>query len=821
MRVTLAEADESTSARLAARVSFFWTERLRRLRAFSKSSRLSRVRWNSWPSTSSATVTTADSGAKRTWATGGRASSAMVRSIGREVRELASLWMCARSRRAEMVRGAAARLGEGTVRTLAVRATGRRRVLTMAAAMALALLLASSPGLHFQRPQPALRSSRRPSVSLGSSGVGPTHPSESSAYVRAHVRKIYGKAISLMKKKNLHDSRALLTTCIQLDERDARSWLALARLEADAGHRKASLDAIDNGLRKCPGNVHLMHAGAVLEHKAGNLDAARRRFEEARAEFPENTYLVHSFGMLLSLAGNVTAARALYLESVQAQPTAAVCSAWAALEGAQGNAEEARSLWAQAVSLYNPSTEAHKLVDGLLAWSDFELSQGHVRDAHDLASEALQVGVRQARCHVKLAQLEDRMGDRAAARAQFEAAVGSSDADTTAYNLWASWERRMGNLREALRILRQGCSRFPRDAAVLFQSAGTMHERLGNEDAARKLYQKSARARPRAAAYVAWARLEEGLGHFDECRRLYKLGRAAEPGHGALHNAYASFEERRGNVERARTIFARASKTHPVQPDVWHGWGGLELRQGNVERAKWLWRRGTQSHPDSAYLWNSLGSLEHTAGNLDAAEAAFGEGLKRNRDSSVLLLGMARINAARGEPNRARAFFRRSVEAEPGHAHAWHAWSCHEKAAGDMHIARVLLGKGLAQIPGNGVLWDAAGRLEVERGNSTGARALFRLGSQHDPTNTNIVASWAKLELAEGRVSTAEDMLRAALDTHPRSTDGPLFELMIDAQLRKGDRAAAEDYFQVREAAAKAHRPAPTRCQPACARRGA
>ncbi|KAJ1626592.1 hypothetical protein T492DRAFT_909996 [Pavlovales sp. CCMP2436] len=657
------------------------------------------------------------------------------------------------------------------------------------------------------------------------SGAGPplSTPRPASARradVRVHVRKIYDRAQQLLKRNNLHDSRELLQTCLQLDDSDAHSWLALARVEALTGSLRGARALIAEALIKCPGNVHLMHAGALFDGRMGRLEDARALFKDALAASPGNTYVVHAWGLLEQQAGQVELARELYSRSVVKRPHAPICQAWAALEAMQGNPDLARTLHRQAVELVAldggglargvpAPAERVKLVDGLLTWAEFEHTQGNDETVSELVERALATGAAAAKCHAKLAQLEERSSRVTSARGRFKAAAACDDADASIFNLWASFERRQGKLDEALRILREGSIRFPRDA-VLLQSAGTLQERNNNVEAARDLLARSIRCKPRAPAYVAWALLESRAGEYARARQLFDAGFQLEPSHGPLHNAYAAMESRLGNHDAARLIFANASKAHPT-PDLWHGWGSLELRLGKTERARWLWARGASAAAhDTSFLWHSLGCLELGGGNMEAADAAFTAGLRRMPRSSPLLLGRARVRIARGDVDGARKVLRQAVNADAAHAHAWQAWGLMEKAQGNTQVAIDLFKRGLAHSPEHGALWQAYGKLEAERRNASGARSLFKQGLQQAPDHAPLVAAWARLELHEGQDEVASVLVRNALakcGPHPNPRPPELLTLQLQIALRQGDRALARFYFEDGIRSAPKHAP--------------
>jgi hypothetical protein len=115
---------------------------------------------------------------------------------------------------------------------------------------------------------------------------------------RQKIIALFRGAQEAIGRDDLLKARVLLRHCLEIDQADSHSWLALARLEAGAGDVRLARQLFVRGRRACPGNVHLPHAQAVLEGKLGMHGRARLRFAQAARLEPANAYVCHAWGLM-------------------------------------------------------------------------------------------------------------------------------------------------------------------------------------------------------------------------------------------------------------------------------------------------------------------------------------------------------------------------------------------------------------------------------------------------------------------------------------------------------------------------------------------
>ena len=364
---------------------------------------------------------------------------------------------------------------------------------------------------------------------------------------------LYRKAQDCISVGELDEARTLLGRCLELDKRDAHSWLSLARLEARDGNTATARDLFVRASGVCPGNVRLLHAHAVLERLAGQPEEARRLFRQAAELEPTNAYVSHAWGLLEESMGNVSAARRIYAELMDARPQVQIAIAWAALEVHEGQLGRAREIYRRAWAVYGPpffpstprpavAPEPHATAADAGGASGAGPGAAAANATGGVAAEELTASEAEER-NLRKRSRSGQPGERATA--VHSRSVGGSSVEAVDILIaWARLERMAANATAARHVL----------AAAEARDAGSPKVPL-----------------ERAA-------LESACGNDVAARNAYLSG-VTLPGHGAtldgsngfseLFNAWATFEAKRGDV-RAGSVRERAGAcrgtAHPPDP---------------------------------------------------------------------------------------------------------------------------------------------------------------------------------------------------------------------------------------------------------------
>lgn len=267
----------------------------------------------------------------------------------------------------------------------------------------------------------------------------------------------------------------------------------------------------------------------------------------------------------------------------------------------------------------------------------------------------------------------------------------------------------------------------------LFQAAGNIEERLGNNTAARDLYSASLHVKPSAPTLVAYAMLEMRSplngkkSNTTIARKLFQEALLIEPKHAPAYNAYANLERRLGNIDIANKLYKDGINANCTDPSsVYHGLAKLYLSLGEVEQARSTLQKGLQlfkthdnvffakRNDNVAFIAHTLGMIElNCNNNAKMAKDVFNQGLWHCRSSSPLLLGVAQCESRLGNEQNARATFERAIKADESHAQAWQAFGVMEMRAGNYRSAKTLFECGLKNAPNHGALWQAYGELTL------------------------------------------------------------------------------------------------------------
>eukprot|EP00581_Thalassiosira_minuscula_P016001 CAMPEP_0183720522 /NCGR_PEP_ID=MMETSP0737-20130205/13113_1 /TAXON_ID=385413 /ORGANISM="Thalassiosira miniscula, Strain CCMP1093" /LENGTH=1088 /DNA_ID=CAMNT_0025950397 /DNA_START=204 /DNA_END=3470 /DNA_ORIENTATION=+ len=660
---------------------------------------------------------------------------------------------------------------------------------------------------------------------------------------KRRVRYLYSKARSLEKRGLWRESSEILESILELEPKDAHSYLALARLESrrerggrvggrqssrneDGEQKQPQQQRYENarqifeiGTAHCPASVHLWHAWAMHEQTLGNNSKARELFEKALELDPWNGYVCHAYGMLemqssrsssaadkeedddsKELEGDddgVKKARQLWQRGLTYQPSAALVTSLGQLYIASGHPHSARELY----STYIPklTNERERIEVYLAAASLEETAYGDVEKASHLLKEALARGdgnvQHDSRAYVALARLGTSGGlvdDLVVKKRlkeicvkQLKRARGQKDVaafsvkDGRLFNAWAKLESKSNNLREARKILRNGRMMYPRDHTLL-QAAGNIEERLGNVTGARDLYSASLHLEPSAPALIAYAMLE---------LRSPEEGKKKQP-----------------NITMVRKLLNEALLIDPKHGPVYNALGNLERREGNPERAKRLYQDGIEVNcTDAPSVYHGLAKLHLSLGEVEEARSVLQQGLamfdnpgRSNSSSSSSSSSSSNSTTSTydegGFHNNAAtttsAYSRRNENV---------AFLAHTLAMIEINVnnnamrAKEALRLGLWHCRNSPQLLLAMGLCESRLGNENAARYMFERSLTADQKHAQAWQAFGVMEMQSGNFRTAKTLFECGLKNSP--THGALWQAYGTLESWKGHISEARLLF--------------------------
>lgn len=331
---------------------------------------------------------------------------------------------------------------------------------------------------------------------------------QQTRYIHPQVLKMFRRAQDLIRLGDHSIASKLLIRCLELNQYDSHSWLALARLEAKLCNYQRSREIFSQAVQKCPQNVHILHAWGHMEERHGSESIARECWSQAMEIEPCNAYVCHALSNLERRLHNYKGAQRVLENVIKVKPTSPLCVSLAEIERLQGEPEKARETILY--GLKKCTSDRSKLYLAL-AWLEEDAFKNFFK-AKKYIQDAIVNDSQNVRCYIAKASYELRQHEIENARKTLHLACNLKFAeDGQHYTMLSTLEYDQNNIPEAIRVLEEGARKFPGDQ-YLIQRWGAIESKTGNIQKARELFKKSVDIKPHAPTFVAWAILEEEEG---------------------------------------------------------------------------------------------------------------------------------------------------------------------------------------------------------------------------------------------------------------------------------------------------------------------
>lgn len=377
------------------------------------------------------------------------------------------------------------------------------------------------------------------------------------------------EASRLLQLHRPKQAAEVLTTLTRLTPEDGKVWIKLMSVHKRARRFGNAEAVVRDGIAACPQNGRLRQALADLCRERKQYAEARKHFKAAMEVEPELASVYDSWGRMEASLGENAAAASLYERGLELQQTARLCHALGVLLDKEGHAERARQVLRRGLKLPNEAGNPQLLH----AFGMVEVRAANHGAARSLFLGAIKESPSFTQAYLSLGQLEERLGNRAAARRYYEEGATQKQkyGQLGAVQLWQAWarmEQRLGHDTAALSLYKRAHALFPDDEQLLVEWAKLAGER-GDGKTARELFARIIEA-PRLRspyAYQCAANFEARRCPDDPeaARALYERGAALPATSGAareermpLLHAWAVFEWRQGERRRARELFGQA-----------------------------------------------------------------------------------------------------------------------------------------------------------------------------------------------------------------------------------------------------------------------
>jgi tetratricopeptide (TPR) repeat protein len=474
----------------------------------------------------------------------------------------------------------------------------------------------------------------------------------------------------------------------------------------------------------------IFNALATLEIKQRKFHSAREVLRKGRALYPYDHNLLTAAGKVEEHLGNHTAARQFYGESLKLEPSAPTLVAYALLE-LNHPSKSGVSPQDSSTSLSSPSRSVQ---------ANFTLVKG-------LFEEAILLDPRNGPAYNAYGNAEARRGAIKEARSVFQRGVQANCSDAASiYHGYGMLELSLGNVDEARTILQQGLesvrqnqdmilSDIPhRDRARFLSHTLGMLELNSNRPAvALEIFQEGIERCGNTSRLLLGAALSEmRLGKDDAARRLFERSVVADKRHAEAWQAWGAMETRAGQFKKASLIFQNGIKNAPRHGSLWHGYASLELKRENVMNARTLFAAGIKKSTRRHYaLFQGWAMLELREGNYQAARKLISEALTRNKKNGRGWIIAAQIEKQDGHHSGlVSLLLRRGIECDPSDAELYRELGEYLVSQGKIEDAREVFEKGMEVNPMYAPLYHSMAELEARICNLDGLAKLNKRAAE-------------------------------------------------------------------------------------------
>lgn len=449
--------------------------------------------------------------------------------------------------------------------------------------------------------------------------------------------------------------KRLAELCTQEELEDGRLFNAWASMEVKAGRFSKAMEILKTGMKRFPLDQTLVQAAGKVAERIGDYTASRDYYSASLRIQPSAPALV-AFAMLELRHPDENApvanhtVRRLFEEALLLDPRhGPAYNAYGNMERRKGNIEEARIVFERGVqrNCTDPASVYH-------GYAKLELTLGNVDKARSILIRGLQ-------------QVERQEGMMVTMSSQRERAV------FLAHTL-GMLELNSQRVAQAKKVFAHGIQRHASESSQLLLGAALCEVGLGDENAARRLFEQAVNAdRKHAHAWQAWGVMEMRAGNTTVATTLFECGIKSAPRHGALWQAFATMESRMGNFDTARALFAAGIEKCPKHVPLYQAWACLELRGGNFIQAKKLITEALTRDKRQGSGWLVAAKIEEKLGNEGLSRLLLRRGLAYSPNNAEMYCALSNLEVGRGRIDEARVLLEKGLDADPLHAPLYHS----------------------------------------------------------------------------------------------------------------------------------------------------
>lgn len=289
------------------------------------------------------------------------------------------------------------------------------------------------------------------------------------------------------------------------------------------------------------------------------------------------------------------------------------------------------------------------------------------------------------------AVLEEKSGNIALARKYYDASTAADKTHAAGWHGWGTLEKNQGNYQRARELYLKGVRLVPpqKASAHLYHSLGVMALERGRISEAREHFRQGVRTESgskSAAIWQSWGILEANAGDEEQARKLFQKGLVMCPKSKYIWLAWGVWEAKIGYVERAKELLTKGCRLNPQDTFLLQALAKLEAEQGNMDTARRLFEQGTVMDPRHQPNWNAWAMAEWRAGEVDRARNLFQRGVwvdPKKKDAARLFHAWAVLEEREDNISLARQLYKCAVKVDSSSERIWLTWAAMEDRLGD------------------------------------------------------------------------------------------------------------------------------------------
>jgi len=557
------------------------------------------------------------------------------------------------------------------------------------------------------------------------------------------------------------DARAalqMLDEARALAPRDAAPWLAEVSIRLRMAQPAEAQAAADKALALAPSSAQAHYLRGTVAHARGQGQAALDAYRRALAIEPNHVEsLVSRAGLLLDLKRDAEAQRdvAQLRQVAPLDPRGAYLQALLAEKA--GRSAEVRAALRDVTGLLDPvPMEYLRYRPQLLMLGGLAHYGLNEREKALPYLEAVQRSQPGSGAAKLVAQIQISQNSLDKAIESLDGYLRRNPTDTQATLLLASAQIAQGRHARAAAIAEQ---------ALRTQESAPMRGLLG-------------------LSLAVGGRVPDAV---DALEASFK----ADPKQIATGTALAQIRLQAGDSKRAIQVLQTLLQSYPRQAGLLNLLGSAKARSGDAAGARQALEQALALDPGFVSPQVQLARLDADAGRLDAAQQRLQQALSKDDKALEPTLAMAQLAERRGRLDDARRWYEKADDiAGPNVIDPALALVDFLLRQGQPEAAREAAKRLSNRAPEAVPVLIALARVSLANDDAAGARTGLSRASTLADHDVGALARIAVLQLQANHPQGAQHTLNKALAERPNSL--PLQALMVDAEIRLGELAAAE-----------------------------